>query len=411
MRAISILITTFCCCANLAAQVTPGKLLASAWDDPTVLALREQQAYLAGHNFKLPLLRQVQVRTETRDWDPKQQEYALRLNTNTPRMKRTQAGIHAAMKSLTEAERLELVQEALAARYELIVDAHFAEGERALLLRQKKVLTDKRAVYGERLKLGLENDLDDYFRAEEDLLEAERRLDENSRSKPNAAFLVGVFTGTEDSLQAGGALMSIPMLLNTASLSTGVLPPSAKREQARAELAALEAELERRDGRNHLSYLQFGYTGNANDPTRNRFKVGAGVNLPWPNASALQVQERELRALQARTEAEAEQQAASQAGLLRLHELKALVERLVFIEEQQAKFAEGYDPVRLHGSGLDNPETLLRVQEALLRLEGEALAVRKDIYQAYVALLADTGLLTQEPARNWLSPGLDLIAR
>ncbi len=398
-----------CCCATKA-QLTANQLLASAWDDPTVQLLREQQAYLDGHEFSLPLLSQVQFRTGTRDWDPTQQEYAIRLEGNTPGMKRTQASIHATLKSLTEAERLVLVERALVARYELLIDAYFAKQTHSLLLRQQAVLSDKKAVFAEQLALGVEQDLDDYFRAEEDLLNVERRLHSLGTEQPVQRSLAKIFTGNADSITVDSLIDPLKLLM-MASANMERLPPSVKREQVQADLAALEVEMERMEGRNLLDFVQFGYTGNTNDPFNNRFRLGAGVTLPWPNGSKLQMQQRELQALEARAEATAEQRAAEEAMLRKGAEFAKLFEQLMFLKKQAATFAEQYDPQRLHASGLENPETLLRVQESLLRLELDALAMEKDSYQAYLALLAETGLLVQEPARNWLSPDMDLIAR
>lgn len=410
MKNIPILVLALLVCSATKAQLTANALLASAWEDPAVQLLREQQAYLDGHAFSLPLLRQIQLRTGTRDWDPTQQEFAIRLEGNTPGMKRTQASIHAAMKSLTEAERLELVQTALVARYELLIDAYFAKQTRSLLLRQQAVLKDKKAVYSEQLALGMEQDLDDYFRAEEDLLDVERRLYNLGSEMPVQQVLAKIFTGKKDTVTVDSLIDPLQLLM-MANANMELLPPSVKREQVQAELAALEVEMERMEGRNLLDYVQFGYTGNANDPFNNRFRLGAGVRLPWPNGSKLQLQERELQALEAKAEATAKQQAAEDAMLRKGAEFGKLFEQHLFLKKQAETFAQQYDPQRLHASGLENPETLLRVKESQLRLELEALAAKKDSYQAYLAMLAETGLLAQEPARNWLSPSMELIAR
>ncbi|MCU0347222.1 MAG: hypothetical protein MUC59_09770 [Saprospiraceae bacterium] len=391
-------------------QITPTQLLATAWDDPSVLALREQQAYLNGHDFELPLLRELQLRSSTRDWDPDQQEYAIRLQGNTPGMKRTQASIHATMKAMTEAERLELVQEAIIGRYELVLDAYFAKRNRQLLQRQLQVYKDKKAVFAEQLALGIEQDLDDFFRAEEDILDGERRLHGLSTEAGLQRSLAKIYTGKADSV-AVDTLLQPTNLLVLVNGNLERLPPSVKKEQLQAEMAKLKLEMERKEGRNLLDFVQFGYTGNANDPLDNRFRIGAGIRLPWPNGAKLQIQERELEALQAEADATLEQQAAAEALLRKGAEFGKLMEEHIFLEQQIERFAKQYDPQRLLASGLTNPETLLRVQESLLRLEAEAIAKEKDMYQAYIAMMAETGALSQEPAVNWLSPNLELIAR
>jgi hypothetical protein len=406
-----ILVTAlFLCCAPIFAQLTPNALLASAWDDPAVQLQREQQAYLEGHDFKLPLLRSLQLRSSTRDWDPDQQEYAIRFEGNTPGMKRTQASIHATMKAMSEVEQLELVQDAIIGRYELLVDAYFAKRNRQVLLQQQAVLKDKKAVFAEQLALGVEQDLDDFFRAEQDLLEVERQLHSLGTEVSLQRTLAKIYTGKADTVAVDSLVQPVNLLM-LLKVNLEQLPPSVKREQIQAQLASLELEMERKESRNLLDFVQFGYTGNANDPLNNRFRVGAGVTLPWPNGSKLQIQNRELEALQANAEAAMEKQAAEEALLRKGAEFGQQMEQLFFLEKQVEDFAKQYDPQRLHASGLSNPETLLRVKESLLVLKAEALAKEKDTYQAYIAMLAETGALSQQPAVNWLSPNLELIAR
>lgn len=393
------------------AQITPGQLLASAWDDPSVLRNREQQAYLEDHDFKMPLLDRLEVRTQTRDLDPKQQGYALRLSTNGFGMKRTQSSIYKSMKELNDVERELLLQDELLARYELLLDLYFDHQALVLLETQKQVLADKKTVFAQQFALGLEEDLDDFFRTEEDLLQLERKKTEVTAKRPGRQFLTKLFTGKTDSVQVG-SLLNPAELLAMANISLdNLLPPSVKREQARAQLATLEAEMERMEGKNLLNFLQFQMNGDADDQFEEKFSISAGVNLPWPNASKLREQELQLEALEAKAEADNERQGIERAVAAWINEVGSYLQQYLLLEKQIDEFEEQYSPERLHASGLENPETLLRVKESVLRLQLEKVEVAKNMYQSYVGLLNEAGLLTQTPARNWLSPNLELIER
>jgi hypothetical protein len=397
-------------CAIMHGQVSASQLLASAWDDPTVQLHREQQAYLEGHRFKLPLLRQIQLQTESRDWDPVQQEYTLRFNTNSPGMMQTQADIAVAMRSLSQIERQALVQKALEARYDLLIDAHFAKLEQALMLEQQKTLQDRQAVLKEQLVLGLEDGLNDFFRAEEDALSIERKLFGNQADFKEFEQQVAVFIGNADSL-AMDSFPSISQLLAIAGASVSTVPPSVAKEQVQSELATLKAEMQERENRNYFNFLQFKYSGNAKDELPNRFLIGAGFRFPWMSTSKLRQQEKELQALEAKADAAEESLRNSRSALAKLRELARLVQLYNFTQDQKSSFVEQYDPKRLHATGLDNPETLLRVKLSINRLDAELFSIMKDVYKAYLNLLSETGFLTAEPARNYLSPGLDLIPR
>ncbi len=400
-------------CSATWAQTTAGQLLASAWDDPAVQLHREQQAYLEATDFNMPLLRKLEIRTESRDLDPKQQEYALRIGTNGFGMKRTQSAIYGSMKELTEAERQMLVQEALLDRYELLLDVHFTRQTLGLLERQRQVLLDKKAVFSQQLALGLQEDLDDLFRTEDDLLQLERKIFEAKSDATVQRFRLKIFTEKEDTVMADKLITPAEILLFVGSVTGNgaAIPASIRRRAAQAELALQEEKMNQMEFRNLLNYLQFRYTGNANDLLEDRFSVGAGFDLPWPNGSKLKQQELHLETLKSQAETEAERQKMEQAVQLKSNQWAQLVERYDFLEKQAADFRQAYDPQRLHASGLENPETLLRVQESLARLDLEMASVERDIYRNYLSLLGETGLLTQEPARNYLSPGLELIPR
>ena len=410
MKQLFTAILIFWVCSATWSQMTPSQLLATAWDDPTVQLHREQQAYLENTDFNLPLLRKLELRTETRDLDPKQQEYALRIGTNSFGMKRTQSAIYGSMKELTEAERQRLVQDALLDRYELLLDVHFSRQTLALLERQRQVLLDKKTVYSQQLALGLQDDLDDFFRTEDDLLQLEQKIFEAKSEATMQRLRLKIFTGKEDSVMVGEMVRPAALLAFVGG-ANNVTPPSVQRRQAQAALALEEEKMGQMEGRNLLNYLQFRYTGNAKDLLEDRFSVGAGFDLPWPNGSKLKQQELHLETLKSQAEAEAERQKVEQAVQLKSSQWAQLWQRYDFLEKQAATFREQYDPQRLHASGLENPETLLRVQESIARLELDKASVEKDIYRSYLSLLAETGLLTAEPARNYLSPGLELISR
>ncbi len=394
-------------------QTTAGQLLATAWNDRTVQLHREQQAYLEGNNFDLPLLRKLEVRIESRDFDPKQREFALRMNTNGFGMNHAQSAIYGSMKELTETERQMLVQEALLDRYELLLEVHFEGQTLALLERQRQVLLDKKAVYSQQLALGLEQDLDDFFRTEDDLLQLEQKVFEVKNVGSAVLLRMKIFTGEADSL-AMFALLSlaeIKLVADNISQGNATAPPAVLRRQVQTDMALHQEKMEKMEGRHLLNYLQFRYSGNANDLLEDRFSIGAGFDLPWPNGSKLRQQELHLETLEAKAQAEATRQAFEEAVALKNNQLLQDFERYDFLKNQLETSKNRYSPKQLFASGLENPETLLRVQESLARLELELATAEKDIYQSYLSLLGVTGLLTQEPARNYLSAGLELIAR
>lgn len=396
-------------CAAAQAQITAGQLLASAWDDPIVQLHREQQAYLEGTSFEMPLLRKLEIRTETRNFEPKQQEYALRIGTNGFGMRRTQADIYGSMKELSESERLMLVHEALLDRYGLVLDVFFTQKNLRLLEQQRRVLEDKKAVYSQQLALGLQDNLDDFFRTEDDLLKLKQKIFEAKTDSAQQLTRLKIFTGKSAPIIVDTLVEPLTLVVSLVG-SLGITP-DLRHRLAQAQLAQQQEKMEGMEGRNLLNYLQFRYSGNPKDLLEDRFAVGAGVSLPWPNGSKLKQQELHLQTLEAQAKAEAERLTAANALAQKSGEWQQLLEQYDFLQKQASEFRQNYNPRQLNASGLQNPETLLRVQETLSGLDLELASLEKQIYQKYISLLGETGLLTQEPARNYLSPSLDLISR
>lgn len=396
-------------CAASQAQMTAGQLLASAWDDPIVQLHREQQAYLEGTSFEMPLLRKLEIRTETRNFEPKQQEYALRIGTNGFGMRRTQADIYSSMKELSESERLMLVHEALLDRYGLVLDVFFTQKNLRLLEQQRRVLEDKKAVYSQQLALGLQDNLDDFFRTEDDLLKLKQKIFEAKTDSAQQLTRLKIFTGKSATVAVDTLVEPLTLVVSLVG-SLGITP-DLRHRLAQAQLAQQQEKMEGMEGRNLLNYLQFRYSGNPKDLLEDRFTVGAGVSLPWPNGSKLKQQELHLQTLEAQAKVETERLTAANALAQKSGEWQQLLEQYDFLQKQASEFRQNYNPRQLNASGLQNPETLLRVQETLSGLDLELASLEKQIYQKYISLLGETGLLTQEPARNYLSPSLDLISR
>ncbi len=398
------------------------RILESALTDDKLLKNQRVSTFAQGLNYKMPLLKRVDVRlgingNGTRDtidgYLRNEDYYALNVVTNNLKEMRLQRALKPAQLDVYNAEQKLLLQQALVERYQSLVVVFYSKKlyeERSLF---KNLLDKKTEVLRKSLEQGLDIRVKDVTDTENDknalsalLLDYEnnrtfqlQRIQQFLRTKENVTLDFQDFITPNQ----------IEIVVKTMQSDTNLAHPMFAYRQAQTAYSAADYALENAQNRQILSFLQVGYSNPIYNTAKSKrfnpqnniaFRVGLTVPLPANNnlkrsETALQLQE------------------DTQTALL----MQQLQKKL--IEVQYVKIDNVFKSLRLNEKNtkeslikkmLDNESLLtqltaievLDLQIAQKKLEVRTLELSNDLTNEYLRLLELTGAIGKEASKNFL---------
>lgn len=396
-----------CLSAPAQSTVTVNELLASARTDPAVQMGNRAHAFMENNSFTLPLLNRVWFRTETHDFEFREQEYMIRARFNGFRAQKQQRRMHQAMLQASTAGREATLAEALRQRYRLAVGLMFVPR----LLEQRRALE---GVYRDKVRVLREMvsetnfDITDLIEAEDELEEQSLEILQLEEEHRDLLIQLSFRTGKEDiALQPPSSLPSPEEVKAHVTERPNVgNHPDVLRRQASLNMVAQELELEKTQTWKLFDFVQARYGGNNRmDYFREAFSVGVGFRFPESANSRLKINNLMLEQLEEESktrllENELAETIARQAQLV-----DYLYRRYQLLNRQLEESQAAYSLPRYQSDGEATALDLLKIQESLLRRRWAVTRTEQDIFLAYVEWLAAGGLLTALPLRNYLNAG------
>ena len=133
----------------------------------TALAHHQQKVdFLNSNSYEIPLINKLEVRTQTDEFDWKQQEYRVRMSPSGQKERQEYRKWHQSTIEFVATEQAEILQEALVFRYGLLVDWKKVEQTLALLQQQQIVAEDRIMVLKKQVVTS-DFDINDLIAAEE----------------------------------------------------------------------------------------------------------------------------------------------------------------------------------------------------------------------------------------------------
>ena len=343
----------------------------------------------------MPWVERYELRTETRDFDAGSQEYTLRVLPSTPGKRRAQTALVATLTGQPDFEADDLRCDAVEQRYTDWLRLYAAARELALLAPLYSIQRDRQRVL-ERRAASLDVDFAELI----DLRIRRTELANRRATLLNRRDgLLRHYGLTADSIDPGGLLPPTDLALSAAT----PLPPDAERDFDR-RLVAGELALERAEQRQYVDFLQLKYQGPHDDPLREKFSVGLGLQLPNDGNRRIKVRELELELRELDREATADRTADGER--LRTYDLAYRTARADFLRERELLAEERTELVRIAAllrsrEPLDVNQ-LLRIEERAARNALTLLEREVALYEAYLEVLEDTGRLCGRESGGWL---------
>ena len=391
--------------------LTTSDILASAKHQFSLQLKKQQVDFLKKTNAKLPLLDELEFRTQTNDFQIKEQQYVLRGRFHTRKQRRAQKDFHQANIELNSIDEQILLHELLKERYVAIMEKVYFEKILHTKKEQKVVLEDRLNVLQKSIQLpkfeitnliDAENELQE---AERMILELENAMDFSQQKIYRLADKKG-YLNSFDNLQ----LIDIEQVM---SLVRGFsMQPSAThamlvKRKLNAALAVREQAVREAANKKIFDYVQTKVGGTNDSGFRQNFSLGMGMNIPVRNKQQFKLNELELDRIAEEVKYEELNLALTERMIQIRMEIENKYRVYVLLQNQMKNSQADYALQQYQKIATASPLVLLKLKASKFKKELEQLKIQQDIYILYIELLDASGKLAELPLKNYLMGNLE----
>ena len=406
-RILPITLFLFCWTfSSLKSQKTLSfdEYLSTALSEPQVTLYDKKADFINDYPNKLPLLDRLQFRTQTDEFNLKNQDLTLRANLNGKKERAQQDVVEEALKDVTQNERQIAIHDVLLQRYTNGINYYLLLQQQRLYEAQKVVLADKLNVLRQMAQYSTDFDLTDYIKSEDeshslelDMLELNHNLE---LIQDEIAFQVKeevVKLDTTNFIRPTEIMQVIKTLPSTYKKH----PVFAER-YARLQQQVAEFKLEGFERERILDYVQLKY-GNKNDLAFYReFSIGVGLNIPLKKVNQIKVNEIKLEKLEDREKLANLEYYYNQEIKAAKAKASLLWEQLGLLEKQYENSQANFSARQFEELGTSDPVAVLKIAESLQDRQQLIFEVKESLYAVYLDLLDLTGVISREPMKNYL---------
>ena len=349
-----------------------------------------------------PWIEEIDLRTETRDFDLDQQEVTLRISPSTPKIRRAQAALMAHYGSVPDEDKADQYSEVVLNLYGDWLSLYFIEKQLAITDSLSIILGDRKKIL-ERQLGRLDIDLAELVELETD----KNDLRQSSFELELERNILIERYGLANEALSFKELISLKEIKDNAIVEVLSSNPNAvaldkknwQRDGIEKEIALEEAERKQL-----FDFLQFRYRGPDEDLFREKFSVGLGLTLRNSGNRKLKVASliQEKRLLDKAVSLDADKQQARLTEIL--SELNYEIEKAEHffkLKGEENKNLAELESLIKSKVGF-NPQVVLRINEHKLKENLKGLEYLEDIYFEYLKYLSAKGQLSTVPFVNHL---------
>lgn len=386
-------------------------LLRTAQDEPVVNLKNRELDFLQNTNFELPLVDELEFRTETDEFVWRRQEYLLRMSFNGYQKHLKQDLFHHSLIASEESEKQFLLHQQLLRKYIQLVNYVFQKRELAHLEKEKLVLKDQIYVMRKLGASSTELDLDDLVDAENDLFDLESdELELNGDlSTLRKAFSVDLKTNAPIEIDTTN-FIEISILQSTlpSIFTNNDKHPKIIQQQRNIDQVISEYALEEAENKQIIDFVQLKYTGARKSMNfGEEWSIGAGLRIPTKGTNRLKLNELELERIEEENQLQLYQIQLAERIQKAQNKLNILFDQHDLIQSQLKNSQASYVLEKLNTTTPKNTLVLLQIQEGVLKRQKRLLGIEYNIFRSYLDLLDLTGKVSEIPLRNYLSVGFE----
>jgi len=363
-----------------------------------------QVAFLKNYNHNLPLIDNVELRSETRDLLLRRQEYAIRVKPNSLRAVLAKKQVYTSKINEVEIQGRIHFNEELEDRYNFLVDYIFNEKLRTAYEERKIQLQDKltileHTVYDENF------DVRDVVDSEEELFEVELVLlglkEDQTYQNAVLSLMVGESTNAIY-LKSSDVITATQILATTLEENTSQDNLEIQLRQSKLTTIESEMELDVAKSKKIIDFVQAKYGGKNSVFFDENFAIGVGINLPFFGNTREKrsdhyfdklLTESEIIAL--KNEQEKDHKSADED--FRRTAMKYQILKDQAANSSVSSLLEIYKKIE----GV-SPLILLKLKMSEHNKKIDILKLEHELYEKYIKMLVSKNVLFQTPFTNYL---------
>jgi hypothetical protein len=393
------------------AQLTVAGFLRSASTDNQLKNTEERLRYINEKPYKLSPLQRLEFRTQNRELQRTQQEYAIRVTPSNPwEVKYNNEYFKAFTKSLQLEQEMDL-KKALADRYYAVIDFIYQRDMRALLQRNERLIQDQLHIL-EQQSGSSYFDADDYMKLQIEQLDATVDVEQvevdlvevmNEMNMLYGSVIAGTFSWSSEDVVSVKQIQEI--IANAASASLASL--SVQYQQQKVALASSDYKLEKSNI--NVGFLQTEFDHRRVEQKRTPFNISLGVTIPIVNPNKGDMTKRKLQLIDSQYKLDRTVNQQRNENLIGEDRLNRLVQRFENLQERMQKIQDQDQRNTLGNLKNGDPKFVLRYEQNVLKLQIMLIRIERELRQAYIEYLASSDKLQAQPLVNYLSGNLEQL--
>lgn len=237
-------------------------------------------------HFRPPVIKSIQLRTETDEFVLDRQRVAIRLSPQPYGLGKIQTDLSKNMQQLTTIKDEDYFASTLKNYVEQWMHQMLNQLVRQEIEEIKKVLEDKKLIY-QRLAQQSVDDLDNFLEVQHDAYDLDQKYINLTSQQTSVRELWRTSLGLPDTNSLSTEKLDvavIQLLVNTDSLWNKIAVECGKEWDLRQNSIELEIAAEKVRKNNPLDFIQMQYQGPSQNLWEEKISLGLGLNLPlWGN--------------------------------------------------------------------------------------------------------------------------------
>ena len=349
----------------------------------------------ANRSFNSSWIEQIDFRTETDEFDFKQQRYNVRISPSSPKIRKAQKNLHQLYQEKSNLEAnatdVDFIEFAYQDLLQIVELSKKIKIKKELLI----VLNDQEKVYAKLLQVATQSPKD-WLDIQQNI--AQLKIDIYQHEAEIASLLPDGKKINYDNL------IAINQLKEQFQEVTAV---SSKENEAIIEKELIEGEiaLEKAEQKKVFDFLQIQYRGPNDNPFEEKISLTAAFQFPFSGKQKLKLEELAIEKETLEREVAAEKRLKQYKVKEKIRKIGLLITELEFTEKTMLAHLDRAKIIveRNNQNADNNPLFLLYQKEEIFKKQLDFLKLEMTIYQEYIEYLALTESLFQEPFYNYLT--------